>query len=171
MKREDTCCFTGHRPNKLPWGSNENDPRCRLLKGRLSRAVDQAYEEGMRHFISGMARGTDLYFAEAVLALRQAHPEVTLEAARPCESQADAWPAADQARYQAILDLCDYETVVQHYYDRGCMQRRNRYMVDRSALVISVYNGEPRGGTAQTLAYALRQGVKINILEVEEEEA
>ena len=25
--REKTCCFTGHRSAKLPWGANENDPR------------------------------------------------------------------------------------------------------------------------------------------------
>ena len=26
-ERENTCCFTGHREYKLPWGSDENDPR------------------------------------------------------------------------------------------------------------------------------------------------
>lgn len=25
-ERENTCCFTGHREYKLPWGSDENDP-------------------------------------------------------------------------------------------------------------------------------------------------
>lgn len=29
-----TCCFTGHRPSKLPWGSNEGDP----LRGSKIRA-------------------------------------------------------------------------------------------------------------------------------------
>ena len=170
MKRETTCCFTGHRPDKLPWGANELDSRCRRLKQRLEQAVEEAYREGMRHFISGMARGTDLYFAEAVLALRREHPDVTLEAARPCESQADSWPEGEQRRYQEILDQCNYETLVQHQYDRGCMQRRNRYMVDRSALVLSIYNGDPKGGTFQTLAYAMRKGVKTKILQLEEEE-
>ena len=92
----------------------------------------------------------------------------TLEAARPCESQADAWPEAERHRYQAILDQCDFETLVQHRYDRFCMQRRNRYMVDRSALVLSVYDGVPKGGTAQTLAYAMRQGVPVQILDPEQ---
>ena len=135
MDRATTCCFTGHRPDKLPWGSRESDPRCLTLKRRLTQAVEGAYAQGMRHFICGMARGTDLYFAEAVLALRLCRSGVTLEAARPCESQADAWPEAERHRYQAILDQCDFETLVQHRYDRFCMQRRNRYMVDRSALV------------------------------------
>ena len=58
---------------------------------------------------------------------------------------------------------------MQHTYDRGCMQRRNRYMVDRSALVLSVYNGIPKGGTAQTLAYAMRNKIPTMILTPEEE--
>ena len=64
------CCFTGHRPDKLPWGRDEADPRCLLLKEDLEAALDRAYQAGFRHFISGMAQGADLYFAEAVLALR-----------------------------------------------------------------------------------------------------
>lgn len=147
MERETTCCFTGHRPDKLPWGTDEQDVRCMRLKQQIADALEQAYSAGMRHFISGMARGTDLYFAQAVLELRQRHSDVTLEAARPCQTQADSWPAPERAQYDQILEQCDYETLVQHQYDRGCMQRRNRYMVDRSALVLSVYNGVPKGGT------------------------
>ena len=26
MTPETTCCFSGHRPPRLPWGSNEADP-------------------------------------------------------------------------------------------------------------------------------------------------
>ena len=168
MERATTCCFTGHRPTKLPWGTSEEDSRCLALKARLEQAVECAYQQGMRHFICGMARGTDLYFAEAVLALRERCPDLTLEAARPCESQADSWPESEKARYRGILERCDYETLVQHHYDRGCMQRRNRYMVDRSGMILAVYNGEPKGGTAQTLAYALRKGLRTEILELEE---
>ena len=87
MRREVTCCFTGHRPEKLPWGSNESDPRCVQLKERLRAAVEQAYADGFRHFICGMARGADFYFAEAVLRLREERQDVTLEAAIPVRSR------------------------------------------------------------------------------------
>ena len=87
MDREHTCCFTGHRPDKLPWGTDERDPRCTALKRRLTDAIAAACAAGSRHFICGMALGSDLYFAEGVLALRQDHPDVTLECARPCESR------------------------------------------------------------------------------------
>ena len=115
MDRERTCCFTGHRPDKLPWGTRESDPRCVRLKERIAQGVEEAYVLGDRHFICGMAQGCDLYFAEAVLALRERHGDAALECARPCETQADSWPAAEQARYRSILDRCDYETLVQHH--------------------------------------------------------
>ena len=166
-----SCCFTGHRPAKLPWGTDESDERCLRLKARLREVIARAVEDGYTHFICGMAEGCDLYCAEAVLALRQLHSDTVLEAARPCETQANSWPEADRRRYQAILDQCDLETLVQHHYDRGCMMRRNRYMVDRSSRIIAVYDGVPKGGTAQTLAYAMRQGLKTEILSLCQEES
>lgn len=168
MEWTSSCCFTGHRPDKLPWGTQEKDPRCLRLKEALDQAVERAYQAGSRHFMCGMARGGDLYFAEAVLSLRERRDGVTLEGVRPCESQADSWPAEERIRYQAILDRCDFETLIQHNYDRFCMMRRNRYMVDRAARIIAIYNGEPKGGTAQTLAYALRKKLETDILDLEE---
>ena len=167
MRREVTCCFTGHRPEKLPWGSNESDPRCVQLKGRLTDALEQAYADGFRHFICGMARGADFYFAEAVLRLREERQDVTLEAAIPCEEQAQRWREEERERYFRLVELCDYETMVQRHYDRACMQRRNRYMVDRSSRLIAVYDGM-LGGTMYTVHYAMRAGVELVMLDPEQ---
>ena len=162
-----SCCFTGHRPAKLPWGENESDPRCLRLKERLREVIERAAEDGYTHFICGMAEGCDLYCAEAVLALRERRGGVTLEAAIPCPTQPDSWSAAQRERYRRIIERCDYETMVQERYSRDCMQRRNRYMVDRSSLLIAVYDGLP-GGTRYTIEYALRRGVSIIDVPIEE---
>ena len=114
--RQESCCFTGHRPAKLPWGYNERDPRCVRLKERIADAVLLAYQEGYRHFLCGMAQGCDLYFCEAVLALRERYPEVTVEAAIPCPTQADAWPEAERDRYRELVARCDMETMVSDTY-------------------------------------------------------
>ena len=97
------CCFTGHRPEKLPWGADELDARCVRLKEELFCHVEGVYLAGCTHFICGMARGCDFYFAEAVLALRQKYPEVTLEAAIPCDTQANAWTNDERRRYDHLL--------------------------------------------------------------------
>ena len=41
--RQESCCFTGHRPTKLPWGYREEDPRCLQLKRRIMDALEAAY--------------------------------------------------------------------------------------------------------------------------------
>ena len=40
--RQSACCFTGHRPGKLPWRYNEEDLRCVSLKARIADAVEAA---------------------------------------------------------------------------------------------------------------------------------
>ncbi|MBR4056631.1 MAG: DUF1273 family protein [Oscillospiraceae bacterium] len=165
MERERTCCFTGHRENKLPWRGNETDARCVQLKKEISRALERAFLSGMRHFICGMATGCDLYFAEAVLALREKLPGITLEAAIPWEGQAQGWSPAQQRRYDALRERCDYETVISESYTPDCLKRRNEYMVDSSALVIAVYSGAA-GGTRNTMLYAMRKGVELYEIEI-----
>ena len=48
---------------------------------------------------------------------------------------------------------------MQEEYSPGCMQRRNRYLVDHAALLIAVHDGLP--GTQKTIAYAMRRGIEV----------
>lgn len=164
--KEQTCCFTGHRPSKLPWRGEENHPDCLALKTRIREELEGLYRRGFRHFITGMAKGCDLYFAEAVLDLREQYSDVNLEAAIPCKTQADSWSRTERERYHAILERCDMETLVQHNYTRDCMLRRNRYMVERSGAVLAAYDGMG-GGTMYTLNYAMEHGLETIILPIE----
>ena len=170
MDCDTTCCFTGHRPEKLPWRNREEDPRCLALKARIERELEEAYRAGYRHFICGMAKGADFYFCEAALALRDRRAGVTVEAAIPCEEQCARWSEGARNRYFDLVGHCDRETMVQRHYDRGCMLRRNRYMVDRSSRLIAVYDGLLLGGTMYTVSYAMKQGLKVVLLDPEEPE-
>ena len=38
-----SCSFSGHRPEKLPWGDNERDERCLALKDAIRQMVEKAY--------------------------------------------------------------------------------------------------------------------------------
>ena len=158
--RQECCCFTGHRPAKLPWKYDEEDPRCLELKQRMADAIEAAYKEGYRHFFCGMAMGCDLYFCEAVLALRNKHPEITVEAAIPCPTQPDSWPEAQKIRYRRLLEACDQETMVSDSYSPACMTRRDRYMVDHSSLLIAAFDGTA-GGTQYTIQYAISHQVSV----------
>ncbi len=154
------CCFTGHRPEKLPWKTNENDSGCMALKLRIADTLRSVYDAGIRHFICGMAKGCDMYFAEAVITLRDEAPGITLEAAIPCESQFRNWAECYQTRYNYLIHQCDQETLLQRQYTHDCMLLRNKYMVDHSSLLIAVYNGTS-GGTRNTINYAKKCGLEI----------
>lgn len=165
ISREITCCFSGHRPAKLPWGSNEKDDRCMALKLELAQRLDLLYGQGYRHFLCGMAEGCDMYFAEAVLSMRDMHPDISLEAVIPCGSQPDRWVKTQRQRYNMLLDRCDKVTVLQIAYTPDCMMRRNRYLVDHASLLFTCFNGSP-GGTMSTVLYAQRQGLRIELIEI-----
>ncbi len=61
--RQHRCCFTGHRPERLGM------PESEVISG-LQKEIHQAIVDGFQTFISGMARGVDLWAAEIVLTLR-----------------------------------------------------------------------------------------------------
>ena len=155
--RQESCCFTGHRPTKLPWRYNETDSRCVALKQRIRDAAELAYEQGYRHFICGMAQGCDLYFAEAVLLLRQKRMEIRLVAMLPHPGQTKNWPEEDRKRHQFLCEQADSCEMLSPAYAPDCMQKRNRAMVERAQVLISVYDGSP-SGTGSTVRYAEKLG-------------
>lgn len=157
------CAFTGHRPERLPWGSAEEDERCVALKTLLFQSVLRLCAEGYDTFLCGMARGCDLYFAECVLAARNQFPALKLVGCIPCPSQADGWDRASRDRYEALCAQCSEIQVCEPAYSPGCMLRRNRAMVDAADRLLTVYDGGS-GGTGYTVRYAVRQGKPVEPL-------
>lgn len=120
---------------------------------------------GITNFISGMALGADLDFAEIVLKLRKHYP-VTLECAIPCPDQTLMWNGADKLRYESILKSADKINLISERYTPDCMLKRNRYMVDKNEVLIAVFNGVERGGTWYTINYAKKNNKQIEIIDL-----
>lgn len=164
MGIQKVCCFTGHRPQSLPFRYNEKDIRCVNLKQRLNEEILRMINQnGVSHFISGMALGVDTYAAEIILALKKQWIQLTLECAVPCESQAIKWKERDRKRYFRIIEKADKETIIQTQYTNGCMEKRNRYMVEHSDYVIAVWDGSP-SGTGKTVRYAQARNKPVIII-------
>ena len=159
-----SCAFTGHRPCKLPWKYNESDSRCAALKTALVQQITALTEAGITDFFSGMAEGTDQYCAEIILALRQKNPALKLHCILPCEGQDERWTLSARNRYRQILRSADSVEYVSREYDPDCMLERNRRLVEAAGMLLAVYNGERRGGTAATVRYARKLEREIIIL-------
>ena len=162
--KELVCACTGHRLQNLPFRFNEMDERCIDLKERLYECVENIIKKGVTRFVSGMAIGVDLFFAEIVIELRdEKYPDITLEAAIRCETQAIRWTEDLRERYYKILAQCDVETMLQKEYTRDCMQKRNRYLVDSCDYLIAVWDGTA-SGTGSTVRYARENKKSIIII-------
>lgn len=155
MKQQyTTVCFTGHRPQSIPFLWDESSEKSIRLKRQLREVIlNLIQNEDARHFISGMALGVDQMAAEIVLELKEQFPDITLECEFPCKTQAVKWSDKCRERYFSIIYKADKKTMVQREYTPDCMMKRNKYMVDASDFVIAVWNGN-KSGTGNTVNYA-----------------
>ena len=160
------CCCTGHRPNGFPFEYGFDKPKHTAYLKTLEEKIKFAITEyGITNFISGMALGVDLDFAETVVKLKNDFP-ITLECAIPCPNQTLNWYDKDKLRYDSILKRADNVKLVSERYTAECMLKRNRYMVDKSELIIAVFNGIKKGGTWYTINYAKKENKVIVLIEL-----
>lgn len=154
--------FSGYRPDKLPF-FGDDDPLFTDFLNRIRTQLKKLIEEGADSFISGMAVGCDTYCAELVLELQKQYPNIKLTAAVPCADQASRWSKAQQEHYYELLKKCSEKVVLADHYYNGCMQKRNRYMVDNCDVLLAIFDGKP-GGTMNTVNYAKSIGKKMIII-------
>ncbi len=155
-KRIRRCCFTGHRPQKLKRTECE-------IKRKLEFAIEKAISRGYSTFITGMAYGVDIWAGEIVVRLRETNPDLHLIAALPFPDFSSRWSSEWKKKYDELLARTDLIKTVCSTYNTGAYQRRNKWMVDHSAYVIAVYNGE-KSGTKNTIDYAQICGVRVEII-------
>lgn len=150
--KERTCCFTGHR--KIP--PLQSLQIVERLKTELIKLIDQGY----LYFGAGGALGFDTIAAKTVLTLQQSCPQIKLILVLPCKTQTRGWEKENIAIYEDIKKQCNKVVYTSENYTRGCMLKRNRHLVDNSSACIC-YLTESKGGTAYTVEYARRSGIKI----------
>ena len=146
------CCFTGHR----------DIPEDKYIKTMqlLRHKILKLYTEGYRIFNTGGALGFDTMAAQAVLKLKESFPDVQLHLYLPYPQQADKWPVKARAVYDYILRHSDKVTYSDKEYNSGCMNKRNRALVDNADLCIACCT-HTTGGTVYTMGYAIDSGVDV----------
>lgn len=118
-----TLCVTGHRPAKLPWKYKKEGLEYDEYCESLSCYIDDCIRHGYTHFISGMALGVDMDFAETVLDFKAQYGfPILLECAIPCPNQTLKWASTEIDRYNRILGNADKITLVNdHYFQHVCL--------------------------------------------------
>ena len=150
--KSKTCCFTGHR--KIPKGELPQ------IKTKLKNTITELIGNGIIYYGAGGALGFDILAALTVLELKQQYPQIKLILVLPCKNQTRNWRQNDIDIYDDIKQKADKVVYTSELYYNGCMQKRNRHLVDNSGYCIC-YKTHDTGGTAFTVNYANKQRLKI----------
>lgn len=148
------CCVTGHR--------NIPEDKIPLVKQQLDNEIRKAIDDGFKVFISGFAEGADLLFAEIVTQYKTEHPQLFLEAAIPYPNRIKN----GSQYFRNLLQQCNGIKTVSDSYHPQCFEQRNRYMVQHSDRIISVYDGREKGGTLFTMRYAHHMGKEVHVIHI-----
>ncbi|MCI1268822.1 MAG: DUF1273 domain-containing protein [Ruminococcus sp.] len=136
-----TCFICGTPVLELPFGYDEEDELCTMIKLRISQIVSQLITVGVTEFITDCEFGVPLWGAEIVLAHKIFRPDVLLRTYLPYENQAAKWTPDWRRRYFDIQKNAD-DCVI--YNNSGlCMQSLN----DDADIVLYIGNDSNlRGG-------------------------
>lgn len=149
----DTCaCFTGHRVM--------TESEIKDAAALVAKHVTDLYAKGIKNYYAGGALGFDFAASVTVLNMKQVYPDITLNLALPCPDYQSKWTRAEIELFNRVRARADSEVFVSDSYHRGCMQMRNKYMVDRSVVCIA-YMNKKEGGTYNTVTYALKKGLEV----------
>lgn len=151
--RTVSAAFTGHR--FYDFSQRE------FIQERLTSAISEAYDHGIRNFISGFALGIDLMAAQLVQSLKCNLPGISLTAAIPFEGQAERYNIYDKRVYRRLLELADKVIVLSDYYYPRCFLDRDKIMVENASYLIAYYDGREKGGTYYTVKKARARGIPI----------
>ncbi len=151
--RTVSAAFTGHR--FYDFSQRE------FIQERLTSAISEAYDHGIRNFISGFALGIDLMAAQLVQSLKCNLPGISLTAAIPFEGQAERYNIYDKRVYRRLLELADKVIVLSDCYYPSCFLDRDEFMVENASYLIAYYDGREKGGTYYTVKKARARGIPI----------
>lgn len=153
-----TCCFTGHRDISI----NQFQSIFSVTKTIVKKHIQNGYKT----FLTGGALGFDTISALVVLNLKKEYPEIQLILILPCINQTKGWSKKNIEIYDSIKQQADKIIYTSNEYTRGCMHKRNRYLIDNSSLCICFLT-KNKGGTFYTVNYAKKQSLKvINITQI-----
>ena len=169
-----SCCFTGHRPQKVTWLADDGDYRTDRLRVTLKSLIDNLSMRGVTRYIAGNAEGFDTIAAETVLASNK-----YLETSKDWEGVPQDWQPAEleiaipfeghEGKNQRALTVQERATVAHVVSNQKkhalAFLERNEYMVDHADLVIALLDQQDqetgKGGTTRTVVYALGQGKPV----------
>ena len=147
------CFFTGHRD--LPTGQEE------MIAGKAREVLARLIGEGVAEFRVGGAVGFDMIMAELLLELRdEERKPIQVISIIPYPAWRTKWGTAEKERQEKILRRSDRVIWIRQHYCRGIYMIRNRALADGAQYCVA-WCGRENGGSAWTVRYAKKNGIKV----------
>lgn len=147
IDKEKTCAVSGHR-------ILDKDFDAKKLKENFLSLINSGYE----NFLIGMAIGFDSVCFKTLESLRKEY-KIKIIACVPCKNQSEKFSLSQKIEYDRQIKSADEVIILEEKYVNGCMQKRNRFLVD-NASVLLCYLKKEQGGTAYTYNYAIKNNIK-----------
>lgn len=148
LDKSKSVAFTGHREVKQDFNQSK-------FKVFLQELINKGYQ----NFYVGMAVGFDTICFKTLQKLKSKN-DIKIIACIPCMEQDKKYTYLQKQEYQKMVKCANQKVIISKTYTPYCMQQRNMFMVDNSSLLVS-YMYKNSGGTANTVNYAKRCGIKV----------
>ena len=136
------CAIIGAPPMSFPWGYDEEDEDCALLKLKMIREITDLQTHGVSGFVVPMDSGVCLYAAEIVNDLREKAPSLELVCVIPYEEQATKWTPELRERYFTALAQCSSTILIGAHREKLCEFQAMLRAVHESDMILFVQSEE-----------------------------
>ncbi len=162
-KQYHTCAVLGQHPMWFPWGFDEEDEDCQVLKIELAQKIMELWQQGVTRFAVVADCGVGLYAGECVNALRQTGADLMLFVVTPHEEQATKWAPYLRERYFKLLEDCTIMEAASPRRTPVCEYDAYRKIIDYADMVLAAYDPVTAHGDAVDWAmeYAKERGLPV----------
>lgn len=151
--KDQTCAVVCSAPMHFPWGYNEDDEGCRMIKFMIRQEIFAFYAKGVCHFSVAIDSGYGLYAAEIINDLRKEYLEMELVCYIPYEEQATKWSLELRSRYFDALAECSDVVYIGHHYSSGCRYKAKLAAIASAAHAITVRSSKANDAYMELLLH------------------
>lgn len=103
--KKRTVCFSGHRPEKLPLNGYSGSRVTRYLKSILYKEILDSITAGYDRFITGLARGVDLWAGEILMELKAQGENISIIAVKPHKGHGDNFTGEEKFSLGRLISM------------------------------------------------------------------
>lgn len=158
LKKNKKCCITGYNAEELPYREDISHPDCVAMLERLKKSIIEQLEKGVYQFYIGMDCGVELWSAELLLNLQDRYPHIKIFPFISSEEMTHSWSDESHELYwDVVMPNCEDEFRVSNHHTQDCVERRNKQLVNRCNLFLTVYDGQENTSTGEIVRMVTEQ--------------